>query len=91
MHGVFVYRGSLQNVKSKNKLNKTNSLFNQEGYAKSCLMVFFQVSEWIVHVIISQGTRSGRRSVLNCLLRLAQVSWNIGNLNGVMEILIGLR
>ena len=51
----------------------------------------FQVSEWIVHVIISQATRSGRRSVLNCLLRLAQVSWNIGNLNGVMEILMGLR
>ena len=57
----------------------------------SILPFFLQVSEWIVHVIISQGSRSGRRSVLNCLLRLAQVSWNIGNLNGVMEILIGLR
>jgi hypothetical protein len=40
MHGVFVYRGLLQNVKSENKLNKTNSLFNQEGYATNTQVMF---------------------------------------------------
>ena len=51
-----------------------------------------QVSEWIVHLVISQsGHAASRRAVLGCILRTAQESWNIGNYNGVMEILLGLR
>ena len=51
-----------------------------------------QVSEWIVHLVISQsGHAASRRAVLGCILRTAQESWNIGNFNGVMEILLGLR
>ena len=33
----------------------------------------------------------GRRALLSCVLRLMQASWNIGNFNAVMEILLGLR
>ena len=52
----------------------------------------WQVSEWIVHLVISQsGHAASRRAVLGCILRTAQESWNIGNFNGVMEILLGLR
>ena len=51
----------------------------------------FQVSEWIVQVIISRSSNAMRREVLACILRIAQESWNIANYNGVMEILIGLR
>lgn len=51
----------------------------------------FQVSEWIVQLIISQTGQTSRRAALACVLRIAQVSWNIGNFNGVMEILLGLR
>ena len=49
------------------------------------------MSEWIVQLIISQGGRSNRKSALACVLRIAQASWNVGNYNGVMEILLGLR
>ena len=50
------------------------------------------MSEWIVHLVISQsGHAASRRAVLGCILRTAQESWNIGNFNGVMEILLGLR
>ncbi len=50
-----------------------------------------QVTEWVVQLIISKGSPQGRRALLSCVLRLMQVSWNIGNFNGVMEILLGLR
>ena len=53
---------------------------------------FRQVSEWVVHLVVSQsGHPASRRAVLGCVLRTAQESWNIGNFNGVMEILLGLR
>ena len=51
----------------------------------------FQVTEWVVQLIISKGSQPGRRALLSCVLRLMQASWNIGNFNGVMEILLGLR
>ena len=65
-----------------------------------CLVLFaafkwkkpsFQVTEWVVQLIISKGSQPGRRALLSCVLRLMQASWNIGNFNGVMEILLGLR
>ena len=52
---------------------------------------YFQVTEWVVQLIISKGSHQGRRALLCCILRLMQASWNIGNFNGVMEILLGLR
>ena len=52
---------------------------------------FLQVTEWVVQLIISKGSQPGRRALLSCVLRLMQASWNIGNFNGVMEILLGLR
>ena len=53
--------------------------------------LFLQVTEWVVQLIISKGSQPGRRALLSCVLRLMQASWNIGNFNGVMEILLGLR
>jgi hypothetical protein len=50
-----------------------------------------QVSEWILQLIISQSGHTSRRAALACVLRIAQESWNIGNFNAVMEILLGLR
>ena len=52
---------------------------------------FLQVTEWVVQLIISKGSQQGRRALLSCVLRLMQASWNIGNFNAVMEILLGLR
>jgi len=50
-----------------------------------------QVSEWVVQVIVSQPVEPAGRAVLACMFRLAQVSWHLGNFNGAMEILMGVR
>ena len=52
---------------------------------------FYLVCEWIVQLIISQPGHNSRRAMLTCVLRFAHASWNIGNFNAVMEILLGLR
>ena len=52
---------------------------------------FYLVCEWIVQLIISQPGHTSRRAMLTCVLRFAHASWNIGNFNAVMEILLGLR
>ncbi|KAL1122754.1 hypothetical protein AAG570_003081, partial [Ranatra chinensis] len=52
---------------------------------------FNEVSSWITHLIISQPTHEDRKSVLSCILRVALSCWNIGNFNGAMEIVAGLK
>ncbi|KAF5272994.1 hypothetical protein FQA39_LY07643 [Lamprigera yunnana] len=52
---------------------------------------FGVVSAWITQLIISQPTHDARRAVLSCVLRVALCSWNIGNFNGAMEIIAGLK
>ncbi|XP_071449033.1 1-phosphatidylinositol 4,5-bisphosphate phosphodiesterase epsilon-1-like [Hetaerina americana] len=52
---------------------------------------FTEVSSWVTHLIITQPTHEDRKAVLSCILRLAISSWNIGNFNGAMEILAGLK
>ena len=69
------------------KLNKKK----YDDERKPNQITYFQVTEWVVQLIISKGSHQGRRALLCCILRLMQASWNIGNFNGVMEILLGLR
>ena len=45
----------------------------------------------MTHVIVSQPTHDDRKAVLSCILRVALECWNIGNFNGAMEILTGLK
>ncbi|CAL4059438.1 unnamed protein product, partial [Meganyctiphanes norvegica] len=52
---------------------------------------FKEVSSWITHVIVSQPTQEDRKAVLSCILRVALSCWNMGNFNGAMEIITGLR
>ncbi|RZF45197.1 hypothetical protein LSTR_LSTR009968 [Laodelphax striatellus] len=52
---------------------------------------FNEVSSWVTHLIISQPTHEDRKSVLSCILRVALTCWNIGNFNGAMEIVAGLK
>ncbi len=54
-------------------------------------MVEFQVSSWITHMIVSQPTHDDRKLVLNYILRMIVTCWNIGNFNGAVEILMGLK
>jgi len=50
-----------------------------------------QVSSWVTHLIITQPTHEDRKAVLSCILRVALSCWNIGNFNGAMEIVAGLK
>ncbi|XP_046688497.1 uncharacterized protein LOC124374291 isoform X3 [Homalodisca vitripennis] len=52
---------------------------------------FNEVSSWVTHLIISQPTHEDRKCVLSCILRVALTCWNIGNFNGAMEIVAGLK
>jgi hypothetical protein len=52
---------------------------------------FVQVSSWVTHLIITQPTHDDRKAVLSCILRVALSCWNIGNFNGAMEIVAGLK
>ncbi|XKL64543.1 hypothetical protein PGB90_004629 [Kerria lacca] len=52
---------------------------------------FNEVSSWITHLIIMQPTHEDRKGILSCILRVAVTCWNIGNFNGAMEILAGLK
>nr|XP_024217236.1 1-phosphatidylinositol 4,5-bisphosphate phosphodiesterase epsilon-1 [Halyomorpha halys] len=58
---------------------------------RSLIKRFNEVSSWVTHLIISQPTHEDRKSVLSCILRVALFSWNIGNFNGAMEIVAGLK
>jgi len=52
---------------------------------------WLQVSTWVTHLIITQPTHEDRKAVLSCILRVALSCWNIGNFNGAMEIVAGLK
>ncbi|XP_024084473.1 1-phosphatidylinositol 4,5-bisphosphate phosphodiesterase epsilon-1-like isoform X1 [Cimex lectularius] len=58
---------------------------------RSLIKRFNEVSSWVTHLIISQPTHEDRKSVLSCILRVALSCWNIGNFNGAMEIVAGLK
>ena len=58
---------------------------------KNLLKRLSEVSSWITHVIISRPTHEERKSALSNVLRIMDTCWSIGNFNGAVEILIGLK
>ncbi|KIH63932.1 hypothetical protein ANCDUO_05764 [Ancylostoma duodenale] len=40
--------------------------------------LWFQVSSWITHVIVSQPTHDDRKITLVAILRIVETCWNIG-------------
>ncbi|XP_067003645.2 1-phosphatidylinositol 4,5-bisphosphate phosphodiesterase epsilon-1 isoform X2 [Anabrus simplex] len=58
---------------------------------RSLIKRFNEVSSWVTHLIITQPTHEDRKAVLSCILRVALSCWNIGNFNGAMEIVAGLK
>nr|CAD7261340.1 unnamed protein product [Timema shepardi] len=58
---------------------------------RSLIKRFKEVSSWVTHLIITQPTHEDRKAVLSCILRVALSCWNIGNFNGAMEIVAGLK
>ncbi|XP_049820565.1 1-phosphatidylinositol 4,5-bisphosphate phosphodiesterase epsilon-1-like isoform X2 [Aethina tumida] len=64
---------------------------NRSSSVATLIKRFNEVSAWVTQLIISQPTHDARRAVLSCVLRVALSSWNIGNFNGAMEIIAGLK
>ncbi|CAG9132942.1 unnamed protein product [Plutella xylostella] len=52
---------------------------------------FNEVSAWVTDLLLSQCTLEERKGTLACALRMALTCWNIGNFNGAMEIVAGLK
>ncbi|XP_075223466.1 1-phosphatidylinositol 4,5-bisphosphate phosphodiesterase epsilon-1-like isoform X4 [Lycorma delicatula] len=63
----------------------------QRPSVRALVKRFNEVSSWVTHLIISQPTHEDRKCVLSCILRVALSCWNIGNFNGAMEIVAGLK
>ncbi|XP_046989883.1 1-phosphatidylinositol 4,5-bisphosphate phosphodiesterase epsilon-1-like [Schistocerca americana] len=63
----------------------------QRPSVRSLIKRFNEVSSWVTHLIITQPTHEDRKAVLSCILRVALSCWNIGNFNGAMEIVAGLK
>ncbi|XP_052745963.1 1-phosphatidylinositol 4,5-bisphosphate phosphodiesterase epsilon-1-like [Bicyclus anynana] len=49
---------------------------------------FNEVSAWVTQLLLAAEER---RAALACVLRVALTCWNIGNFNGAMEIVAGLK
>uniref|UniRef100_A0A8C7YYI6 Phosphoinositide phospholipase C n=1 Tax=Oryzias sinensis TaxID=183150 RepID=A0A8C7YYI6_9TELE len=52
---------------------------------------FNEVSSWVTWLVLTAGTMEEKREVFSYLVHVAKCCWNMGNYNGVMEFLAGLR
>ncbi|KAJ8705483.1 hypothetical protein PYW08_012529 [Mythimna loreyi] len=58
---------------------------------KALIRRFNAVSAWVTELVLSHPTLEDRKAALACVLRVALTCWNIGNFNGAMEIVAGLK
>ncbi|XP_049915897.1 1-phosphatidylinositol 4,5-bisphosphate phosphodiesterase epsilon-1 isoform X3 [Epinephelus moara] len=52
---------------------------------------FNEVSSWVTWLVLTAGSMEEKREVFSYLVHVAKCCWNMGNYNGVMEFLAGLR
>ncbi|CAG9574961.1 unnamed protein product [Danaus chrysippus] len=58
---------------------------------RSLIRRFNEVSAWVTELVLNQASSEERKVTLACILRVALTCWNIGNFNGAMEIVAGLK
>ncbi|KAF7668924.1 hypothetical protein LDENG_00276200 [Lucifuga dentata] len=64
----------------------------QRSHAVENLVARFnEVSSWVTWLILTAGSMEEKREVFSYLVHVAKCCWNMGNYNGVMEFLAGLR
>lgn len=56
-----------------------------------CTILYLQVSSWVTWLVLTAGSMEEKREVFSYLVHVAKCCWNMGNYNGVMEFLAGLR
>nr|XP_057918195.1 1-phosphatidylinositol 4,5-bisphosphate phosphodiesterase epsilon-1 isoform X3 [Doryrhamphus excisus] len=52
---------------------------------------FNEVSSWVTWLVLTASSMEEKREVFSHLVHVAKCCWNMGNYNGVMEFLAGLR
>ncbi|XP_077358777.1 1-phosphatidylinositol 4,5-bisphosphate phosphodiesterase epsilon-1 isoform X2 [Festucalex cinctus] len=52
---------------------------------------FNEVSSWVTWLVLTASSMEEKRDVFSYLVHVAKSCWNMGNYNGVMEFLAGLR
>ncbi|CAH2062142.1 unnamed protein product, partial [Iphiclides podalirius] len=57
---------------------------------RSLIRRFNEVSAWVTELVLASPPEE-RKATLACVLRIALTCWNIGNFNGAMEIVAGLK
>lgn len=60
-------------------------------YVLSMFVLNMQVSSWVTWLVLTAGSMEEKREVFSYLVHVARCCWNMGNYNGVMEFLAGLR
>uniref|UniRef100_A0A4W6D086 Phosphoinositide phospholipase C n=1 Tax=Lates calcarifer TaxID=8187 RepID=A0A4W6D086_LATCA len=63
----------------------------QSNAVEDLVTRFNEVSSWVTWLVLTAGSMEEKREVFSYLVHVAKCCWNMGNYNGVMEFLAGLR
>ncbi|KAJ0170027.1 hypothetical protein K1T71_014633 [Dendrolimus kikuchii] len=85
--------GVLGAVSERHMIRRAPPTHTQQtkGTVRALIRRFNEVSAWVTDLILNHNTVEERKATLACVLRVALTCWNIGNFNGAMEIVAGLK
>ncbi|KAK9400707.1 1-phosphatidylinositol 4-5-bisphosphate phosphodiesterase epsilon-1 [Crotalus adamanteus] len=86
----------LGNAECRNKLSSIKAAFlsvpdGEQSALENLVTRFNEVSSWVTWLILTAGSMEEKREVFSYVIHVAKCCWNMGNYNGVMEFLAGLR
>ncbi|KAM6441692.1 1-phosphatidylinositol 4,5-bisphosphate phosphodiesterase epsilon-1 isoform 3-T5 [Liasis olivaceus] len=86
----------LGTVECQNKLSTLKATFlsvpdGEHNAVENLVTRFNEVSSWVTWLILTAGSMEEKREVFSYVVHVAKCCWNMGNYNGVMEFLAGLR
>ncbi|XP_059056599.1 1-phosphatidylinositol 4,5-bisphosphate phosphodiesterase epsilon-1-like [Achroia grisella] len=85
--------GVLGAVSERHMIRRAPPTHTQQAKStvRALIRRFNEVSAWVTELVLSQTSSEDRKAALACILRIALTCWNIGNFNGAMEIVAGLK
>uniref|UniRef100_A0A670ZJ72 Phosphoinositide phospholipase C n=1 Tax=Pseudonaja textilis TaxID=8673 RepID=A0A670ZJ72_PSETE len=86
----------LGNAECRKKLASIQATFlsvpdGEQRAVENLVTRFNEVSSWVTWLILTAGSMEEKREVFSHVIHVAKCCWNMGNYNGVMEFLAGLR
>ncbi|XP_039191939.1 1-phosphatidylinositol 4,5-bisphosphate phosphodiesterase epsilon-1 isoform X3 [Crotalus tigris] len=86
----------LGNAECRDKLSSIKAAFlsvpdGEQSALENLVTRFNEVSSWVTWLILTAGSMEEKREVFSYVIHVAKCCWNMGNYNGVMEFLAGLR